>query len=205
MKDIKKYKNSDYVDYISYFEYIENVNDYITEEAEKEENKTKTCCFTGHRPKALPWGSDESDLRCVAFKSNMRFIIENLILENGYKKFISGMAMGTDTICAEIVLMLKNIYPYIQLECAVPNYVFAESWAAEDVRRYSGILTRADNIKFMNESKFYSKRDLMLRNIYMVDSSELVIAVYTDGEMGGTKNTIDYARYRNKEVMVINP
>jgi len=169
------------------------------------EERIKTCCFTGHRPKALPWGNEESDLRCAAFKSRMRFTVENLIVEKGYKKFISGMAMGADMICAEIVLMLKNIYPYIKLECAVPNYAFTESWAVEDVRRYSSILTRADNIKFVSGSRIYSKRDLMLRNIYMVDSSELVIAVYIDGESGGTKNTINYAEYRKKEVIVIEP
>ena len=28
----------------------------------------KTCCFTGHRPAKLPWGSDESDERCQALK-----------------------------------------------------------------------------------------------------------------------------------------
>ena len=172
---------------------------------EEKTEKIKTCCFTGHRPKALPWGFDESDIRCAAFKSKVRFTVENLIVENGYNKFISGMAMGADTICAEIVLMLKNIYPYIKLECAVPNRAFTEGWAYEDVRRYSSILTRADDIKFVSESRIYSKRDFMLRNIYMVDSSELVIAVYIDGEPGGTRNTIDYAEYRHKEVMVIAP
>ena len=165
----------------------------------------KTCCFTGHRPKALPWGYDENDMRCVSFKSNIRFTVENLIVENGYEKFISGMAMGADIICAEVVLSLKNIYPHIKLECAVPNYAFTESWTVDDVRRYSSILTRADGIKFVSDKRVYSKSDLMLRNIYMVDSSELVIAVYIEGESGGTRNTIDYARYRKKEVMVIEP
>lgn len=165
----------------------------------------KTCCFTGHRPKTLPWGHDENDLRCISFKSKIKFALESLIVEDGYNRFISGMAMGADMICAEIVLSLKNIYPYIKLECAVPNYAFTESWAAEDVRRYSSILTRADSIRMVNSSKIYSKRDLMLRNIYMVDSSELVIAIYIDGESGGTKNTIDYAKYKNKEVIVIEP
>jgi len=201
-----KLKDSDYPDYRDYIEYSANIGDYLAEKAEEEREKTaKTCCFTGHRPKALPWGFDESDLRCAAFKSNMRFTLENLIVESGYKKFISGMAMGADTICAEVVLTLKNIYPHIILECAVPNYVFTENWAAEDVLRYSSILTRADDINFVSDSRVYSKRDLMLRNIYMVDSSELVIAVYIDGETGGTKNTLDYARYKNKEVIVIEP
>jgi len=135
----------------------------------------------------------------------MRFALETLIVENGYERFISGMAMGADMICAEVVLSLKNIYPHIKLECAVPNYAFTESWQPEEVRRYSSILTRADNIKILNSSKVYSVRDLMLRNIYMVDASELVIAVYIGGESGGTKNTIDYARSKNKEVMIIEP
>ena len=169
------------------------------------ENLVKTCCFTGHRPKALPWGFDENNIRCISFKSKVKFTVENLIVENGYNKFISGMAMGADMICAEIVLSLKVLYPYIELECAVPNYAFTESWRDEDVRRYSGILTRADNIKFVSDSRIYSKRDLMLRNIYMVDSSELVIAAYINGESGGTKNTIDYAMYKNKEVIIIEP
>jgi len=169
------------------------------------ENLIKTCCFTGHRPKSLPWGNNENDLRCVSFKSKIKFALENLIVEDGYKKFISGMAMGADMICAEIVLSLKSLYPYILLECAVPNYAFTESWADEDVRRYSSILTRADEITFVSDKRVYSVRDLMLRNIYMVDNSELVIAVYIDGESGGTKNTIDYAGSKGKAVMVVEP
>ena len=165
----------------------------------------KTCCFTGHRPKTLPWGFDESDLRCVAFKSKMRYALENLIVENGYENFISGMAMGADMICAEVVLSLKNLYPHIKLECAVPNYAFTESWEDEDVRRFSSILTRADRIKYVSVGKVYSKRDLMLRNIYMVDSSELVVAIYIDGESGGTKNTITYAKSKGKEIVVVEP
>ena len=153
----------------------------------------------------MPWGHDENNLRCVAFKSKIRFELENLIVGQGYEKFISGMAMGADMICAEIVLSLKNIYPGIKLECAVPNYAFTESWRDEDVRRYSSILTRADNIKIVNSSKVYSVRDLQLRNIYMVDLSELVIAVYIEGESGGTRNTIDYAKSKGKDVMVIEP
>jgi len=138
-------------------------------------------------------------------QSKIRFTAENLIIEQGCEKFITGMAQGADMICAEVVLALKNIYPHIKLECAVPNYAFTDSWPAEEVRRYSSILTRADNIRILNASKVYSRRDLMLRNIYMVDSSDIVIAAYIEGESGGTKNTIDYAKYKGKEVIIIEP
>jgi uncharacterized phage-like protein YoqJ len=165
----------------------------------------KSCCFTGHRPEALPWGNNENDVRCAALKSKIRFEAENLIVEHGCEKFISGMARGADMICAEVILGLKNIYPHIKLECAVPNRAFTASWSAEDVRRYSSILTRADYKHFISEKKVYSVSDLMLRNIYMVDNSDIIIAVYTDGESGGTRNTINYAENKHKKIIVIPP
>lgn len=165
----------------------------------------KSCCFTGHRPKSLPWKNNENDIRCAALKSKIRFAVENLIVEHGCEKFISGMAQGADMICAEVVLALKNIYPHIKLECAVPNRAFTIKWSAEDVRRYSSILTRADYIGFISEKKVYSLSDLMLRNKYMVDNSDIVIAIYKENESGGTKNTIDYAESKNKEVIIISP
>ncbi len=30
-----------------------------------------TCCFSGHRPPRLPWGSNEADPRCLALKARM--------------------------------------------------------------------------------------------------------------------------------------
>ena len=31
-------------------------------------DRENTCCFTGHRPAKLPWGSRESDPRCTELK-----------------------------------------------------------------------------------------------------------------------------------------
>ena len=40
----------------------------------------------------------------------------------------------------------------------------------------------------------------MKRNIYMVDKSSLVVAVF-NGEKGGTKNTVDYAVKNGKKIL----
>lgn len=165
----------------------------------------KTCCFTGHRPKSLPWKNDETDLRCISCKSKIKFTLENLIVESGYNKFISGMAMGADTICAEITLSLKILYPHIELFCAVPNYAFTDGWPDKNVKKFFDILKLADNVKYISENTIYNRRDFMKRNIYMVDSSDIVVAVYKEGESGGTKNTVNYARSKNKKVIIIEP
>ena len=165
----------------------------------------KTCCFTGHRPKTLPWGRDEGDIRCAALKSKIKFIVEDLIVAGGYGRFISGMAMGSDMICAEVALSLRNLYPHIQLECAVPNYAFGENLKGEEAEKFGDILERADLVTYVNDGSIYSIRDLMRRNVYMVDASDLVVAIYIEGQSGGTKNTIDYAKRKNKEIIIISP
>ena len=68
------------------------------------------CCFTGPRCQKLPWGFNENDNRCLKMKEITKKEIEKSI-SLGYKVFISGMAIGFDMICAEIVLNLKEIYP----------------------------------------------------------------------------------------------
>lgn len=33
--------------------------------------QSRTCCFTGHRPEKLPWGTDEGDPRCRMLKKKL--------------------------------------------------------------------------------------------------------------------------------------
>ena len=52
-----------------------------------------TCCFTGHRPSKLPWGTREEDPRCVALKGRIAAALEEEYAA-GVRHFISGMARG---------------------------------------------------------------------------------------------------------------
>ena len=54
-----------------------------------------TCCFTGHRPEKLPWGSDETDPRCTALKRKLYDALE-AAYDEGMRHFICGMARGCD-------------------------------------------------------------------------------------------------------------
>jgi hypothetical protein len=71
--------------------------------------KNHTICFTGHRSQKLPWRFNEEDERCIRMKDKLKDIIEKAI-KDGYDRFITGMALGFDMICAEIVLDTREIY-----------------------------------------------------------------------------------------------
>lgn len=98
-------------------------------------------CFTGHRPNGLPWKYNEKSESCVYFKKVMYSILEKAILNN-YTYFISGMALGVDMICAEIVLELKKKYKNVFLECAIPCKNQSSKWSLEQQKRYNLILKK---------------------------------------------------------------
>ena len=98
-------------------------------------DRAHTCCFTGHRPDKLPWGTDESDPRCAALEQKLTAALDRAY-GAGCRHFICGMAMGTDTYCCEAVLRLKREHPEITLEAALPCGNQADGWYSEARRRH---------------------------------------------------------------------
>lgn len=120
--------------------------------------------------------------------------------EYGITNFISGMALGVDLDFAETVLKLRNDFP-ITLECAIPCPNQTLNWDVKDKLRYDSILKRADNVKLVSER--YTAECMLKRNRYMVDKSELIIAVFNGIKKGGTWYTINYAKKENKVIVLI--
>ena len=161
--------------------------------------RTKTCCFTGHRENKLPWRSDESDPRCLAVKKELAQAVEKAYL-SGMRHFICGMAGGCDLYFAETVLALREKLQGVTLEAAIPWPGQAEHWNDAQRERYERIRQQCDEETVVCES--YTPDCMMRRNQYMVDHSSLVIAVYS-GAPGGTRNTMLYAMRQNVELYEI--
>lgn len=159
-----------------------------------------TCCFTGHRPDKLPWGKDERDPRCLALKSSILREIETLY-RHGYRHFISGMALGCDLYFAEAVLELKERYPLITLEAALPCPEQSERWSEENRTRWTNILAVCD-MKTVVQSH-YDRGCMLRRDRYMVDHSAAILAVFCDSA-GGTKYTLDYASQKCLDIRLLD-
>lgn len=162
----------------------------------------RACCFTGHRPQNLPLCFNEADEGCVKLKAALKAEIIRMIEENSVTDFISGMAIGVDTYAAEMVLELKEQYPQLWLECALPCENQAAKWKEADRDRYFDIISRCDKETLLQTR--YTPDCMQKRNKYMVDKSDYVIAVW-DGTGSGTGNTVRYAQTKGKDVVILNP
>ena len=128
-------------------------------------------------------------------------MIENAV-KDGFIYFISGMAIGFDMICAEIVLELKKTYPNIKLVCAIPCKDQDKFWNTELKNRYKNILNNADIVRYISNE--YTNSCMQERNEYMLKNSSKVIALF-NGIAGGTKSTIDKAKSMGLKVEIIKP
>ena len=155
----------------------------------------KTICFTGHRNSHLPWRGYEIGEQFNNFRIRLRNAIEENI-KKGYVYFLSGMAIGTDMIFSELVLDLRKKYD-IKLICVLPFKNPDNIWAGHLKERFRNILENADDVIITSET--YSKSSFMIRNKYMVNNSNKLIACFGNFP-GGTLNTINYAKSLGKEI-----
>ena len=162
----------------------------------------KACAFTGHRPKKLPWGYDEEDVRCIALKAALERQIYSLVQE-GVTDFLSGMAEGVDLLAAEIVLSLRAEYPSIKLHCILPYKGQEAEWPVASQARYHAILSEADSIIYV--SRMFRKNCMLERNHFLAAHSDVLLAVYNGEYRGGTAATIRYAQKLGHSVIILDP
>lgn len=99
-----------------------------------------------------------------------------------------------------IVLRLKDRFPDIKLIAAVPFPEFRERWNDEWKAKYDRVLAGADCVQIISHDP--SPSVYQTRNIWMVDHSSKMIAVY-NGKASGTRNTIRYAKEQKVPIMFI--
>ena len=166
--------------------------------AHKKKEKKLSVCFTGHRYHKLGASAKDPQRLIKAIYDEC----ERMITEDGAVHFISGMAQGTDIFASLAVLELKEKYPFITLECALPCESQAEKWSDRMRDIYFSVIEHCDKETMVG--RHYTHGCMQKRNMYMVDSADRVIAVW-DGSGSGTGNTVKYALSSGKPVYRIDP
>lgn len=164
----------------------------------------KIVAITGLRKHKL--AKDEKSYLIV--KENIKKALQEqleLAINNGYNTFYSGMATGSDTIFAEVVLELQQKYDDIRLEAIVPFPEQASTFSLDDKLIYDDLLSKSTMIRFMMPK--YQKDIYLRRNDFLVENASLIIAVTDDPTKvrSGTTYTINRARENDVETIIINP
>ena len=152
--------------------------------------KNQTVCFTGHR-KIPP---EQAGALARQLKSTLIQLIND-----GYRYFGAGGALGYDTLAAQTVLELKTQYPDVKLILVHPCLSQTRGWSARDIDIYEDIKSKADKVVYTSQE--YTRGCMHKRNRHLVDNSSVCVCYLTEST-GGTAYTVDYAR-RNK-LTVIN-
>jgi len=163
-------------------------------------DRAHTCCFTGHRPDKLPWGTNENDPRCVVLQERLTAALEQAYAA-GCRHFICGMARGSDLLFCRAALALRQSYADVTVEGAIPCQSQTDSWPAAERQLHHELLDQCDFETMVQHT--YDRGCMMRRNRYMVDRSCRIIAVYNGIPRGGTFQTLSYAMKQNLTVDMI--
>ncbi len=151
----------------------------------------KSCCFSGHR---------------IVRHEDREIIIRNLpvLLEelyaNGINTFISGGALGFDTIAADEVIRLRRRHPDVRLILALPCKEQAARWTDTQKTQYDNMLSSADDVLYISER--YLPGCMQKRNRFMVDNC-MTIIVYIQSASSGTGYTTKYALDNERNIINI--
>jgi len=160
------------------------------------------CAFTGHRPAKLPWSYDETAAGCVRLKQALTAQIKKLV-KAGATDFMSGMALGSDIYCAEIVLALREKNDDLKLHCILPCRGQEDKWPPAAQERYHTILGKANSVYPVCQA--YNSRCMVERDRFLVEHASILLAVYNGEPQGGTAFTVNFARELGREIIIIDP
>lgn len=159
--------------------------------------------FTGHRPESLPFGDDEQNETFLRIKQMLLEEIKYWAAQ-GYGTFYEGVARGMDIVFGEQVLLAKEQgYPDIKLVGVIPFEEQAAHWNDAWRDRYFTLMANSDDEVLI--SAHYTKECFHQRNRYMVDRSDVLIAVYDGLGSGGTAYTVQYAMDKGITLIVFDP
>lgn len=142
--------------------------------------------ITGHRPDKL-----------LGAVPRVRSALRSVLTELAPVRLLTGMALGTDQLAAEVCIGL-NI-PFVAV---LPCDGQADVWPVHVRQHWQYLLEKAAEIVIVSPGP-YKPWKMQRRNEYIVDNCMKLLAVW-DGSDGGTANCLRYARMVEREIVSLD-
>lgn len=150
---------------------------------------------TGHRPDKIFGGYNYPNKKYDKIYAKTKLALYTLMPDFVY----TGMALGFDQLVCEVCLDLNIRY----IAC-VPFKGQESAWPKSSQEKYKTLLDKAYEVVIISPGG-YSADKMQIRNEYMVDRCDLLLACYNGDKSGGTYNCVKYAKDIKREMVVINP
>ena len=150
----------------------------------------KTCFFSGHRHIAF----DEA----VKVKSRLNEELLNAV-NAGFTHFISGGAVGFDTLAAEQVIRLREDYSDIRLILYLPCSNHTKNWNELERARFDRIFSLSDEVYYVTRED-YRDGCMKKRNNAMTEAADMCI-VYLKNPVSGTAQTVKLAEKKGLKII----
>lgn len=144
---------------------------------------------TGHRPQRL------GGFNKTTYDRLDELALDYLVEHIEVTKVISGMALGWDFAIARMALELC-----IPLIAAIPFEGQESLWESSQQREYNRLVNLADEICYVSSGN-YTPQKMHIRNHWMVDKCDQLLALWDGKPTGGTAKTVAYAHKTGKPVI----
>ena len=153
--------------------------------------------LTGHREKRLKGQENKIFLW-------MQDALNFLFTGQEEKEVLCGMAKGADVMFGQAALSLASFYSLfdsnkIKLHLCLPCKHYGEVNAD---RAYWDLMDNASRVSYMQEE--WSRGCDDIRDRFMVDNCDILLAVWDGIEAGGVWSTIQYAKSQGKPIIYID-
>jgi len=165
-----------------------------------------TACFTGHRKLAGEYYNRHNpSTEWHTLHGHLAGVVQSLIMDHKIGHFISGLAIGVDMLGAECVDYVRdNLQMQVELTGAMPFPSQPSRWPKPTRDHFDHICSLCNEVLCVSADP-YSPDKMQIRNIWMVDQSDYVIAIWDGMSKGGTWNCINYAKSQGKPILLIQP
>lgn len=153
---------------------------------------------TGHRPNVIfekekyPYAKEHQDILVKFAQQQILNLMKSA--NKTIAGIISGMATGWDQGIARAAINLG-----LPLLAAVPFEGMESKWPESGQKEYKDILSKAAKVHIVCEGGYEAKK-FYLRDKYMVDNADIILALYNGAEKGGTAITVKYAEEVKKPI-----
>jgi len=161
-----------------------------------------TACFTGHRKIGGEYYNRVNpSAEWMLLKNYLDSIVYFFMRDHNVTHFITGLAIGVDMLGAESVALCRSfIKTPITLTGAMPFPSQRKKWPKPTRDHWHDTCSLCNEVVSISADPYHPTK-MQIRNEWMVDQSNYVIAIWDSRMKGGTWNCIKYAQSKDKPVL----